>query len=169
MTTILAAVDLNNALGYQGKLITHDPLDLHLFQTRTLGQTVIMGRKTADSLPKGYLPNRTNFILTTMAHLKPEDHGNFSLFSNLDLALDFTPPEQEVYIIGGQSIYQQALDSGIANKVILTRHHYEAPNADTYFPALSLTEWELTKTIPYYAIIDNKLIHTEIEFYEKVS
>lgn len=165
MTTILAAVDLNNALGYQGKLITHDPLDLHLFQTRTLGQTVIMGRKTADSLPNGtHLLNRTNYIVTSSEVDAYTDLGCIAYFPNLKKAIKHST-NKNTYIIGGQSIYQQALDSGIANKVILTRHHYEAPNADTYFPDLG-PEWRLIKTIPYYALVNNKPIYTEIEFYE---
>ena len=121
-----------------------------------------MGRKTSDSLPLGFLPGRVNYIISNTvsedALWKP------SLESAISSA-QTNHSHKEIFIIGGQSIYEAALKLPKVDQVILTRHHYKATQADTYFPDLG-SKWSLKKTIPYYASIDNQAVYTEIEIYE---
>lgn len=131
MIHIIAAVAQNGAIGYQNKLIYWLPNDLKRFKSLTTGHTIIMGRKTYDSLPKGALPNRRNIVLSRSVSELP----GCEVFSTLDEALAHCRPDEEVYIIGGASVYQQAMS--IADRLCLTEVHATPPEADTFFPDYS--------------------------------
>ena len=136
MVTIIAAIAENNAIGLKGKLLYWLPADLRRFKALTTGHTIIMGRKTFDSLPKGALPNRRNVVLTR----SKKDFPGAESFSSLQEALASCGAE-EVFIIGGASVYAEALP--LANRLCLTEVHDTPQEADAFFPAFNRDEWEV--------------------------
>ncbi len=136
MISIIVAIAENNAIGFENKLIYWLPNDLKRFKTLTTGNTIIMGRKTFESFPKGALPNRRNVVLSRTG--KPENFPGADLYPNLQEAL--ASCEGDVYIIGGASVYEQAMH--IADRLCLT-YVYDTPqNADTFFPTFNKDEWK---------------------------
>lgn len=106
MISIIAAVDRKRGIGYQNRLLFWLPNDLKRFKALTTGNTIIMGRKTFESLPKGALPNRRNVVLSTQKDLICP---GTEVFPSLEEALSSCQPDEHVYIIGGASVYRQAL------------------------------------------------------------
>lgn len=134
--SIIVAVDRNRAIGFENKLLFWLPNDLKRFKALTTGNTIIMGRKTFESLPKGALPNRRNIVLSSNpATLCP----GAECFSSLEEALQHCREDEKIYIIGGESVYRQALP--LANELCLTEIDEAAPQADAYFPAVDATIW----------------------------
>lgn len=140
MISMIAAVANNNAIGFENKLLYWLPNDLKRFKALTTGHTIIMGRKTFESLPKGALPNRRNIVLSrTVSQAYPDTE----LYSSLQEALTRCSAEEEVFIIGGASLYAEALP--YAEQLYLT-HVADTPGqADAFFPQLSDTEWDIKK------------------------
>jgi len=134
---IIAAVAQNGAIGYENKLIYWLPNDLKRFKQLTTGHTIVMGRKTFESLPKGALPNRRNVVISTTVNELP----GCDVFPSLQAALDSCAPDEDVYIIGGASVYRQALP--LANRLCLTLVADVPAAADTFFPDYS-EGWEET-------------------------
>lgn len=128
MISIIAAVAGNRAIGYQNKLLYWLPDDLKRFKQLTTGHTIIMGRHTFESLPKGALPNRRNVVLSRSQSYFP----GCERFSSLTEALKHCREDEEVYIIGGASVYEQALS--LADRLCLTEIDDVPENADTFFP-----------------------------------
>lgn len=137
MVSIIAAVDRHMGIGYQNKLLFWLPNDLKRFKALTTGNTIIMGRKTFESLPKGALPNRRNLVLSTQSNLS---YPGTEIFPSLKEALDNCRPDEQVFIIGGASVYHQALP--FADVLCLTEVDAEAPQVDTYFPEVDSTIWQ---------------------------
>ena len=155
MITIIAAVAKNRAIGFKNKLIYWLPNDLKRFKTLTTGHTIIMGRNTFLSLPKGALPNRRNIVLSRSAFVSPPELGGVSegrgglkngqtnsnlnalypgcdVFPSLETALEHCTPDEDIYIIGGASVYRQALP--LADRLCLTEIDDTPAEADTFFP-----------------------------------
>ena len=137
MFTIIAAIGRSNELGKDGDLIWHLPSDMKFFRETTSGHTIIMGRNTFLSLPKGALPNRRNIVLSTR---KDASFPCAETFSSLEEAINNCSEEEKVFIIGGASVYKQALP--MADVLCITEIDAEAPEADTYFPAIDPTIWK---------------------------
>lgn len=138
MISIIVAIAENRAIGFENKLIYWLPNDLKRFKALTTGNTIIMGRRTFESLPKGALPNRRNIVLSRNG--KAEDFPGADLYADLDSALACCTGE--VYIIGGSSVYREAMPK--ADRLCLT-YIYDTPqNADTFFPEINSEEWEET-------------------------
>ena len=114
MINIIAAVAKNRAIGFENKLIYWLPNDLKRFKALTTGHTIIMGRNTFLSLPKGALPNRRNIVLSRTQ----KDFPRCDTYASLKEALAHCTPEEDVYIIGGASVYRQALP--LADRLCLT-------------------------------------------------
>lgn len=136
--SIIVAIAENNAIGLNNKLIYWLPNDLKRFKQLTTGNTIIMGRKTFESLPKGALPNRRNIVLTRNA--KAENFQGAECFRSLEDALKTCAEDSEVYIIGGASVYEEALK--LADRLCLTLVHDTPSEADTFFPIINNDEWE---------------------------
>ena len=136
MLSIIVAINKNRGIGFENKLLYWLPNDLKRFKALTTGHTIIMGRKTFESLPKGALPNRRNIVLSRSCH----DFPGAECFHSLQEALEQCKEEEEVYIIGGASIYQQALP--FADELCLTEIDSTAPEADAYFPEVSSKVWQ---------------------------
>lgn len=137
MISIIAAVAKNRAIGFENKLIYWLPNDLKRFKQLTTGHTIIMGRNTYDSLPKGALPNRRNIVLSSTIKELP----GCDVFPTLDVALKSCAPDEDIYIIGGASVYRQALP--LADRLCLTEIDDTPAKADTFFPDYS--EWVVDK------------------------
>jgi dihydrofolate reductase len=133
MINIIAAVAKNRAIGYQNKLIYWLPNDLKRFKALTTGHTIIMGRNTFLSLPKGALPNRRNIVLSRTQTAFP----GCDTYASLKEALQHCQADEDIYIIGGASVYRQAL--AVADRLCLTEVDDVPAEADTFFPDYS--EW----------------------------
>ena len=131
MVTMIAAVDTNNGIGYNNNLLFHSKEDMKHFRNITLGKTVVMGRKTAQSLPRGFLPDRNNLILSSSPESEYSVDG-FFVRTTRDSVEDVVNKYSDVIVIGGGSVYEQFM--GYADKIYLTRFDYKAGRCDTYFP-----------------------------------
>lgn len=135
--SIIAAVARNRAIGHNNKLLYWLPNDLKRFKALTTGHTIIMGRRTFESLPKGALPNRRNVVLS-------RGYGEFpgcDKYSSLEEALNNCKEDEDVFIIGGASVYEQAMK--FADRLLLTEIDDTPQEADAFFPDYS--DWTLTK------------------------
>ena len=128
MINIIAAVAKNRAIGYKNKLIYWLPNDLKRFKVLTTGHTIIMGRNTFLSLPKGALPNRKNIVLSR----SQKAFEGCEVYPSLEEALKHCTPDEDIYIIGGASVYRQALP--LADRLCLTEIDDTPSEADTFFP-----------------------------------
>lgn len=126
--SIIAAVARNRAIGNDNKLIYRLPDDMKRFKALTTGNTVLMGRKTFESLPKGALPNRRNIVLSRTQR----DFPGCDTYSSLDEALKHCSENEDIYIIGGAEVYAQALP--LADRLCLTEIDDTPDEADAFFP-----------------------------------
>ncbi len=133
--TIIAAVAKNRAIGFENKLLYWLPNDLKRFKALTTGHTIIMGRNTYLSLPKGALPNRRNVVLSRSAKAFP----GCEVFPSLEKALKSCKDDEQVYIIGGARVYEQAI--AFADRLCLTEINDTPKEADAFFPDYS--EWHI--------------------------
>ena len=139
---IIVAVDKNWAIGNDNKLLVSIPQDMKFFRETTTGKVVVMGRKTLESFPGGQpLKKRTNIVLTRDKNYQVKDaivvHTVDELLQELKKY-----DEEEIYVIGGESIYRQMLPYCRVAHVTKINHAYEA---DTYFPNLDeKDEWVVT-------------------------
>ena len=132
---IIAAVARNRAIGQENNLIYWLPNDLKRFKALTTGHTIVMGRRTFESLPKGALPNRRNVVLSASVKELP----GCEVFPTLDAALQSCRPDEDIYIIGGASVYEQALP--LADRLCLTEVDDVPQKADAFFPDYS--DWHV--------------------------
>lgn len=138
----IVAVDENWAIGYKNELLVRIPADQKFFRQETTGKVVVLGRKTLETFPQGRpLPNRTNIIVSTKKDYQVKDaivvHSIEELLEELKKY-----DTNDVYIIGGDSIYKQMLPYCDTAHVTKIERAYEA---DTYFPNLDeMNEWEIT-------------------------
>ncbi len=131
MISMIAAVARNRAIGFENKLIYWLPNDLKRFKALTTGHTIVMGRKTFESLPKGALPNRRNCVLTRSIDQLP----GCECFKDWDSFIASCQPDEDIYIIGGASLYRELLDK--ADRLCLTEIDDTPAQADTFFPDYS--------------------------------
>jgi dihydrofolate reductase len=135
--SIVAALADDYAIGYKKKLPWNLPADMKHFKNLTTGHTVVMGKRTFESLPNGPLPNRTNIVLTTMLS-EGVVEGYFEADS-LEDALELCSNAEQVFVIGGAAVYQQCMDS--VDSMYLTWVHGDF-KADTYFPEIDFSKWK---------------------------
>jgi len=137
MISIIVAISEDNGIGKDNKLLWQIPEDLKRFKKLTMGQCIIMGKKTWDSLPRRPLPGRKNIVLTDV----PGERIDQSVTAwSVEDALNKCNDNEEVFIIGGGSIYRQFMP--LADRLYIT-HIHEKTEADTYFPEIRDTEWEV--------------------------
>ena len=159
MLSIIACISkVHRAIGYKNRLLYAISSDMTRFRMLTTGHTIIMGRKTFESLPNGALPNRRNIVISKTR----EQITGCEVCSSLEEALAARKEEvgskeeaarkeevgnkeasDECFIIGGASIYEQALP--FADKLYLTIVEKEPEHADTFFPGINPAEWEVTE------------------------
>lgn len=139
MITIIVATDRNNGIGYNNSLLANVPGDLRRFKEITMGHSLIMGKKTWESLPNKPLAGRQNIVLTDN-ELDCFDCAETA--RSIDEALSLCKPGREIFIIGGGSIYRQFMP--LADRLMVT--HLDAEfTADTYFPEISPDEWYISE------------------------
>ncbi len=134
IVTFVVAAAANNAIGKDNQLLWKLPTDLKHFKTITSGHTIVMGRKTFDSMGKP-LPNRRNIVITRNPDLKIE---GAEVTQSLAEVLERCKKDGEVFVIGGAEIYKEALER--TNRIYLTRVH-KAFDGDAYFPDLDPKKW----------------------------
>ena len=138
MLSIIVAIAQNNAIGKDNDLIWYISNDLKRFKKLTTGHTILMGRKTYESLPNGALPKRENVVLT---HDKTLQLPKCTMLYSLDEAIEkYANSEEEIFVIGGGSIYEKLLP--FAKKLYLTKVH-ESFDADVFFPEINDAEWQI--------------------------
>jgi dihydrofolate reductase len=157
MISLIVAVSDDWGIGKDNDLLWHLPEDLKRFKKLTLGHTLIMGKKTWESLPRRPLPGRKNVVLTD----NPQEiiEGSVTAYSIED-ALKKCEVGEEIFIIGGGSIYRQFMP--LADRLYITHVHKKTP-ADIYFPEIDTNIWEVTEkeefnsegsvTVPYSYVI----------------
>lgn len=136
---IIAALSRSRAIGFRNRLLYWLPNDLKHFKALTTGNTVIMGRKTFESLPKGALPHRRNIVLTRQGNMTC---AGAETFPSLEEALRHCQETENVFIIGGASVYQEALP--LANHLCLTWIDDDSKEADAFFPEIDGSIWKET-------------------------
>ncbi len=138
MLSIICAVADNGAIGRNNQLLYHLRADLQRFKALTTGHTVVMGRRTFESLPKGALPNRRNIVLSRQPDFSAP---GVEVFASLEEALRHIVPAEEAFIIGGASVYAEALP--LADRLYLTEVHASPADADVFFPDFDAADWQL--------------------------
>ena len=157
MISIIAAVSEDNGIGKNNDLLWNIPEDLKRFKRLTYGKTVIMGRKTWESLPKKPLPGRKNIVITDIPY---ENINNAVTAYSIEDALSKCGDNEEVFIIGGGSIYKQFMP--LAGRLYITHVRRKIP-ADVYFPEIDMNRWKIVEkddsgsnkkdSVPYTYII----------------
>ena len=161
MISIIVAVSEDWGIGKDNELLWHISEDLKRFKRLTMGNTVIMGKRTWESLPRKPLPGRKNIVLTDNPK---ESIADAVTAYSLEDALAKCEKNEEIFIIGGGSIYRQFMLT--ADRLYITHVHKKAP-ADIYFPEIDLKIWKAaekeefaaseTNVIPYtYTIYERK-------------
>ena len=157
MFSIIACISkVHRAIGYKNRLLYAIPSDMTRFRELTTGHTIIMGRKTFESLPNGALPNRRNIVISKTREqitgcevcssleealaARKEEVGNKESVGNKK-TVGNKEASDECFIIGGASIYEQALP--FADRLYLTIVEKEPAHADTFFPEINPAEWEV--------------------------
>ena len=135
---IIAAVAKNRVIGKDNTLIWNIPEDMAHFKALTSGQTVIMGRKTWESLPPRFrpLPGRRNIVISRQADFAAP---GAELAASLEAALQLAAQAETAFIIGGEQIYRQAMD--VADRLEITEVDQE-PEGDARFPEIAAVDWE---------------------------
>ena len=162
MINIICALAENNAIGFENRLLYRLSSDLRHFKELTSGHTVIMGRKTFDSLPKGALPNRRNIVLSRQEELHYE---NAECYRSLEEALMQCDYTEDIYIIGGGELYKQTIN--LANRIHLTLVDDTPAEADAFFPTLNLEEWVETAREEHPADEKHAQAYTFIDYERK--
>ena len=155
--TIIAAVSINNVIGNNNKLIWKLSNDLKRFKNLTTNHSVIMGRKTFESLPNP-LPDRDNIVITRDTNYsKP----NIQVCSSIENAINLTKTDTQPFIIGGGEIYNQTIN--IVDKIELTRVHEEF-DGDAYFPEIPLDIFELINEENYNSDLENEFDYSYLTY-----
>ena len=153
---LIVAVDRNWAIGKDNKLLVSIPDDMKFFRDTTTGKVVVMGRKTLESFPNGKpLKNRVNIVLTRDTNYSVD--GAIIVHSEEELKEELTKyNSDDIYVIGGESIYRLLLDQCKLAFVTYVDYAYDA---DTYFPNLDeMDDWKLTDE-------SEEQTYYDIEFY----
>lgn len=141
---MIVAVDSNWAIGHKGKLLVSIPEDMQFFRRETTGKVVVMGRKTLESFPNGLpLKNRVNVVIT-----KDKEHNvkDAIICHSIEEALEVLKQynDEDIYVIGGESVYRQFLPYCSVAHVTKINYSYDA---DTYFPNLDeMDEWTIEES-----------------------
>lgn len=157
----IAAVDKNWAIGNKNRLLTSIPADMKFFREKTNGHVVVMGRKTLESFPNGLpLKNRTNIVLTANRSYQVKDavivHTQEELLEELK-----NYDSEDIYILGGESIYHMMIPYCDTAYITKIDHAYEA---DTYFPNLDeMEDWQMTEESEEQTCFDLEYVFTKYE------
>ncbi len=135
--SIIVAIASNNAIGKDNQLLWHIPEDLKRFKKLTTGHTIVMGKRTFESLPIRPLPNRRSVVITD---IPGEEIEGCVMACSIEDAISKMEPGAENFIIGGGSVYRQFLP--VSDKLYLTLVQKDF-EADTFFPEIDFEEWNI--------------------------
>ena len=160
MISLIVAVSDDWGIGMNNELLWHISEDLKRFKRLTTGKTVIMGKKTWESLPIKPLPGRKNIVLTD----DPIECIDCSVTAySIEDALSKCEKDEEVFVIGGGTVYRQFMV--LADRLYITHVHKKAPS-DVYFPEVDLDIWEIIEKQDFEASEKNVIPYTYI-IYER--
>jgi dihydrofolate reductase len=160
MISIIVAVSDDWGIGRDNELLWYIPEDLRRFKRLTMGKSVIMGKKTWESLPKRPLPGRKNIVLTDM----PGEHIDSAVAAySIEDAVSKCESDEEAFVIGGGSIYRQFMN--VAKRLYITHVHKKAP-ADVWFPKIDLRKWKVIEKEVCVSEDDNKIPYSFV-IYER--
>ena len=135
LLSLIVACDKNQVIGRNGTLPWHLPRDLQRFKDITIGKSIIMGRKTHDSIGRA-LPGRKNLVLTSQP---ANSYQDCFVYADLKTALKSVKTETEVFVIGGETVYLESLP--FAGRIYMTEIA-GVVDGDVFFPAVDLSEWD---------------------------
>lgn len=139
---IIVAASSNNAIGNKGKPLFHLHEDMKFFKKMTMGNVIIMGRKTYESIG-GILDNRVNLVVS-----------HFGKYKSIEDAVKFAEkehPDKEIFFIGGEQIYKEVIEKDYVDNIYLTMVHKNIEEADAWFPSLDLQDkWHVVRSNKYY-------------------
>ncbi|MDT7832361.1 dihydrofolate reductase [Flavobacteriaceae bacterium S356] len=164
MITIIAAIGSRNELGKDNDLIWYLPADLKRFKKVTIGNYIVMGRNTYESIGKP-LPNRTTVIITRNKSYTQE---GCIVAHSIEEALEISKEQQHVFIIGGAEIYKQCLQNDLVDRLDITRVH-EQFEADVFFPEIDSKKWEIISREDHEADEKNKFDYSFISYQKKTT
>lgn len=149
MFSIIVAIGKNREIGKGNKLLWHIPEDLKNFKEITTGKTVIMGRKTFESIGRP-LPNRKNIVLSKNGDKESFEQKGIKLYQNLEnLIADYKNYEEEIFIIGGEQIYREFMQKGLVRRLYISYIEFSDSEADAYFPEINYNSWKIIKEKNY--------------------
>ncbi len=140
MLSLIVAKAKNNVIGKDNQLIWHLPEDLKRFKKLTTGHTIIMGRKTFESLGR-VLPNRHHIVLCNDANMKIDDE-NVEILEDISLLDKYIKDEEEHFVIGGATMYRLLMP--YCTKMYITEINQEF-DGDVSFPEINMSEWKVTE------------------------
>ena len=157
MTTLIAAIANNNALGKDNDLIWHLPADLIRFRHTTSGHHILMGRNTYESIGKP-LPNRTSVIITRNANYNAE---GCIVVTSLEAALEVAKEDSSPFVIGGAQIYREAIN--LVDQLDITEVHHDF-EADVFFPEIDRSVWKETRRERFEADAKNPYPYSFVSY-----
>lgn len=160
--SLIAAMDNNRAIGKDNTIPWHIPSDMKLFKLVTSNSTVIMGRKTWESIGKP-LPDRTNIVVTHQENYEVPE--NVIVANSLEEAIE-TAPEGPKWLIGGSQLYSEALDKDLISDMLITQVDTEIDGADTWFPEIDMSLWGMDQKFTVRKQ-ENDYPFTVSDFYRK--
>lgn len=171
--TIIVAIAENYAIGCHNKLPWHLPADLKHFKELTTGHTIVMGRLTFESLPNGALPNRENIVLSrtyTSDKISKKRNAKAKICNSIDNLLEELSTrsplfDEQIFIIGGSSVYEQFMDK--ADAMYITWIHAEV-EADTFFPKIDFSKWKEISRANHKADEKNQYDYSFVEYQRRV-
>lgn len=162
---LIVAVDKNWAIGCNNRLLVSIPSDMKFFRETTMGKVVVMGRKTLESFQGGQpLKNRTNIVITSDSDYKVKDA---IVVPSIEAAVEELKKyeEEDIFVIGGESIYRQMLPYCKMAYVTKIDHAYDA---DTFFPNLDeMEDWKLTGVTEEQTYFDLEYVFARYERIER--
>ena len=161
MISIIVAVSDDWGIGMNNELLWHIPEDLKRFKKLTMGKTIIMGKRTWESLPRRPLPGRKNIVLTDI----PDEciDGSVTAYSIED-ALSKCVQDEEIFVIGGGMVYRQFMS--IADRLYITHVHKKAP-ADVWFPKIDRRKWKIIEKEECISEDENRIPYTYVVYARK--
>jgi dihydrofolate reductase len=162
--SLIAAVANNNVIGNENKLIWNMPADLKHFKKTTMGHSIIMGRKTWESIRKP-LKGRQNIVLTRKEFYLAD---GCEVVHSIDQAIKKTKHEKEVFVIGGSDIYEQCIDLFYTRRLYITRI-FASFDGDAFFPDIDTEKWELEDMEEHEADEKNKYPYAFMKYKKKKS
>lgn len=161
MRSIIVAFDQQGVIGQRGALPWRLSADLVRFKRLTMGHTLVMGRKTFESIGRP-LPGRASIVITRQSTYT---HPGVQIAASLDEALQLADKQREVFVIGGQSIYQLAIPR--VDRLYVTRVLADV-EGDTWFPEMDWSEWELQETA-FQPADDRNQYDSQFEVYCRIT